>query len=120
MAKSGGAVKRLTEKAKHYNMRLSHGGFARFAEHDQNKLDRRAGGARLVEPKQDKTIPEYDGSMVKRLEPGKFRPIYFGQEPRREVTCYGNGTRRDLSDVCRGAQVYVTELLGPDKRPKSA
>jgi hypothetical protein len=111
MAKTGGAVKRLAEKAKHYNMLRSHGGFARFAEHDQSARDRRAGGAKIFADRGDRTIPAYDRAMVQRLEPGRFTPIRFGQERRREVTCYGNGTRLNTKSLVAGAQSYEYELI---------
>lgn len=106
MAKTGGAVKRLQEKAKQYHSLRAYGGFTGqygakgetrelIARREESMRDRRAGGSHYLPPKSDKTIPSYDRAMVKMLEPGKHRPIYFGQE-NRPVTTRGNYQRTEL------------------------
>ena len=46
MAKTGGKVQRLREIAKRKALVVSHGGYSRFAAHDQNPDDHRAGGVK--------------------------------------------------------------------------
>lgn len=132
MAKTGGTVKRLTEKAKRYHLLRAHGGFRGqygtkgetrelIARREESMRDRRAGGARYMPPAEDHTIPTYDPARVQRCEPGRFIAFRFGQENRRAVTCYGNGERRWSRGGllnCWHMSEHETELLGPDKLPK--